>query len=48
MNIYEATQFFARKGVDTVELLSNTTWWDKMDMNRNGYIEPPEFDSILL
>ena len=48
LSIYETTHFFAGKGVDTRELFSNTTWWDKMDLNSDGFIEPAEFDFILM
>jgi hypothetical protein len=34
-------------GMDTNALMGNTTWWQDMDKDHSGYLDPQEFDSTL-
>jgi hypothetical protein len=45
---HEAVAYFADRGVDATALVGNRTWWQDMDTNHNGYLEPREFDFMLV
>ncbi len=44
----EAVAYLAEKGGDAKALVGNQTWWREMDTNNNEYLEPGEFDPMLL
>jgi hypothetical protein len=47
LGIGEAVAFLVSVGMDYHALMGNTTWWQEMDQNHNGYLEPKEFDFML-
>jgi hypothetical protein len=44
----EAVAYFADRGVDAKALVANKTWWQEMDTDNNGHLEPREFDFMLV
>jgi hypothetical protein len=48
LTFHEAVAYFGNRGVDTTALVGNRTWWQEMDQDHNGYLEPREFDLLLV
>jgi hypothetical protein len=38
----------SNRGMDAEDLAGNRTWWEDMDTDNNGHLEPREFDLMLL
>jgi hypothetical protein len=48
LGVSEAIAYLVtNKRRDASALMGNTTWWQKMDKDHSGYLEPKEFDYSL-
>uniref|UniRef100_A0AC34G8R1 EF-hand domain-containing protein n=1 Tax=Panagrolaimus sp. ES5 TaxID=591445 RepID=A0AC34G8R1_9BILA len=47
VSMKEALAFLQSSGRNSSKLEEDTEWFSKMDANKNGFVEPSEFDRLL-